>query len=57
MGFQWIEPKRNIVMPAKLQQGDRLPTLNFKLIDGDEITLPRDMQSRYIALLFFRGAW
>ena len=44
-------------MPEKLQQGDRLPQLNFKLVDGEELSLPRDMTSRYIALLFFRGAW
>ena len=44
-------------MTEKLQQGDRLPSLNFKLVDGNELSLPADMSSRYIALLFFRGAW
>ena len=44
-------------MPAKLQQGDRLPELKFKLVDGEERSLPSEMSSRYIALLFFRGAW
>ncbi len=44
-------------MPAKLQQGDRLPELKFKLVDGEELSLPSEMSSRYIALLFFRGAW
>ncbi len=44
-------------MSEKLQQGDRLPKLNFKLVDGDQLNLPTGMSSRYIALLFFRGAW
>ena len=44
-------------MSAKLQQGDRLPELNFKLVDGEELSLPSEMSSHYIALLFFRGAW
>ena len=44
-------------MTEKLQQGDRLPDLNFKLVDGDELSLPSGMTSRYVALLFFRGAW
>ncbi len=44
-------------MTEKLQQGDRLPQLNFKLVDGDELSMPRGMDGRYIALLFFRGAW
>ncbi len=44
-------------MNEKLQQGDRLPDLQFNLVDGGELTLPAEMKSRYIALLFFRGAW
>ena len=44
-------------MTEKLQQGDRLPQLSFKLVDGDELSIPRGMNSRYVALLFFRGAW
>ena len=41
----------------KLQPGDRLPSLTFETVDGDEITLPRGMTGRYVAVLFFRGAW
>ena len=44
-------------MSQKLQQGDRLPELNLKLVDGDKLDLPIGMSSRYLALLFFRGAW
>ena len=46
-----------LTMTEKLQQGDRLAQLNFKLVDGDELSLPSGMDSRYLALLFFRGAW
>ncbi len=44
-------------MTEKLQQGDRLPELHFSLVDGDDLALPKGMKTRYIALLFFRGAW
>ncbi len=44
-------------MSDKLKQGDRLPSLNFKLVDGDELNLPRGMKSRYLAMLFIRGTW
>ena len=41
----------------KLQQGDRLPSISLKLISGDTLTLPDDMPSRYLALLFYRAHW
>ncbi len=44
-------------MPDKLIQGNRLPQLRFNMIGGGETVLPSDMKSRYLALLFFRGAW
>ena len=44
-------------MGDKLQQGDRFPALDLKLIDGGKITLPGDAPSRYTALLFYRGHW
>ena len=44
-------------MSEMLKQGDRLPKLNLQLVDGDGLTLPSGMKSRYVALLFFRGAW
>ncbi len=44
-------------MSEKLQQGDRLPELRFQLVDGEKLDLPKGMTTRYIALLFFRGAW
>ena len=44
-------------MGDKLQQGDRLPSITLDLIDGDSITLPQEVDSRYVALLFYRGHW
>jgi peroxiredoxin len=44
-------------MGEKLQQGDRLPDFNLNLIDGGTLSLPEDMSSRYLALLFYRGVW
>lgn len=41
----------------KLQQGDRLPSIALKLIDGGTLTLPEQMPSRYLALLFYRAHW
>ena len=44
-------------MSEMRKQGDRLPPLNLKLVDGGDLTLPSGMNKRYVALLFFRGAW
>lgn len=44
-------------MSSQLLQGDRLPSLKFRLEGGDEMVLPKDMPGRYLVLLFFRGAW
>ena len=41
----------------KLQQGDRLPKLTFNLISGKTLSLPKEMPSRYLAVLFYRGHW
>ena len=46
-----------MTMNDKLQQGDRLPELALNLIDGGTLTLPGDMSSRYLAVLFYRGVW
>ena len=43
--------------PRNCNKATDLPELNFKLVDGEELSLPSEMSSRYIALLFFRGAW
>ena len=42
---------------SKLVQGDKLPQITFNLIDGGSLTLPDEMPTRYVALLFYRGSW
>ncbi len=44
-------------MGEKLQQGDRLPPISFDMIGGGTLSLPTDMSSRYLAVLFYRGVW
>ena len=49
--------EKEIAMPAKLIQGDKLPDILLNLIDGRSLDLPRDMSGRYLVLLFYRGNW
>ena len=44
-------------MSAKLQQGDRFPSLTLQLVQGGTIRLPDEMPTRYAALLVYRGHW
>ena len=44
-------------MAEKLQQGDRFPTITLKLVSGETMSVPEDMSTRYLALLFYRGHW
>jgi peroxiredoxin len=44
-------------MGEKLQQGDRFPSINLKLVNGGTIEIPCQMSGRYVALLFYRGHW
>ena len=44
-------------MGEKLQQGDRFPSVTLNLANGGAITLPDQADSRYVALLFYRGHW
>ena len=38
-------------------QGDKFPEISLSLINGGLLTLPDQMEGRYIVLLFFRGNW
>lgn len=44
-------------MSSQLKQGDRFPSLTFKLVSGEDITIPDDIPTRYAAVLFYRGYW
>lgn len=52
-----MHPREEHVMPEKLVQGDRFPTIELALTDGSTLMLPEQAPGRYVALLFFRGAW
>ena len=44
-------------MSEKLIQGDPFPAIELNLTDGSTVTLPDQVSSRYLALLFYRGVW
>lgn len=49
--------EKEIAMPAKLTQGDKLPDIILNLTDKRSLDLPRDMSGSYLVLLFYRGNW
>ncbi len=44
-------------MTDKLIQGDPFPTIELNLTDGSTVTLPGQIDGRYLALMFYRGEW
>ena len=40
-----------------LDTGDSFPQLKFKVVEGEEISLPKDFGGRWNVLLFYRGHW
>lgn len=44
-------------MAEKLAMGAMLPRITLKLIDGRTMTLPDDIPSPHLALIFYRGHW
>ena len=44
-------------MARKVMQGDKLPPITLKLIDGRMLSLPEELPGRYLVLLFYRGTW
>ena len=41
----------------KLNEGDQFPTTALDLADGGRITIPVDLATPYLVLLFYRGHW
>jgi peroxiredoxin len=39
----------------KLKEGDRFPTTTLDLANGERITIPVDIDTPYLVLLFYRG--
>ncbi len=44
-------------MTEKLDSRDVFPETTLKLIGGDSVTLPRDLETDYGVVLFYRGHW
>jgi len=41
----------------KLDCGDLFPAMEFKLIDGTTLTLPKAIEGKWSVLLAYRGRW
>ncbi|MDX1485086.1 MAG: hypothetical protein R3229_11445 [Alphaproteobacteria bacterium] len=44
-------------MAEKLDMGDKFPSLTFDLVGGGTITVPDDIDTKYLVALFYRGHW
>ncbi len=44
-------------MAAKLESGDKFPTVTLNIAGGGEITLPDQLETPYGVILFYRGHW
>lgn len=44
-------------MANKLGSGDQFPPMALKLLDGNSLTLPDDLEADYNVVLIYRGHW
>ena len=44
-------------MAEKLQQNDRFPALELRLVGGGSVLLPDEIPTRYAAIFFYRAYW
>jgi len=44
-------------MAAKLDAGTIFPSIKLTTVAGDVLTLPDDMATPYMVVLFYRGHW
>ena len=44
-------------MANKLIEGDAFPSITLNLVGGGTLTIPDDMDSKYLVVLFYRGHW
>lgn len=42
---------------TKLDGGDQLPDITFKVGEGGSVSLPGDIETDYAVILFYRGYW
>ena len=41
----------------KLGPGNKFPALNLNLREAGDLVLPRDIETNYAIVLFYRGYW
>ena len=46
-----------MIVTAKLEAGNTLPSVTLNLVGGGALTLPDDVDTPYAVLLFYRGHW
>jgi hypothetical protein len=44
-------------MASMLNAGDMFPELTLNLVGGGTLVLPRDIDTKYLIALFYRGHW
>ena len=44
-------------MASKLSAGDTFPNIDLTLTDGNTLSLPDEISSKYKVVLFYRGHW
>jgi len=44
-------------MGEKLEGGSQFPSLQLKLLDGSELSLPDAIQTDFAVVNFYRGHW
>ncbi len=44
-------------MAEKLQQNDRFPSMELRLVGGGTVRIPDEIPTRYAAVLFYRAYW
>lgn len=44
-------------MANQLEPGDNFPELTLQVAGGDALVLPRDLDTPYAVVLFYRGHW
>lgn len=56
-----IEPRNSTypetTMDNRLENGDRFPSITAPVADGDELTIPDDLEGLWSVLIFYRGHW
>ncbi len=44
-------------MSEKLNTGDVFPSVTLNIVGGGTLTVPGDIDARYLVVLFYRGHW